>query len=58
MKLLDRNDPFFAQAWRRWLVAVAPGLWAVFEFYSGNPGWAAMFGTASAYAAWELLLRR
>ncbi len=58
MKLLDRDDPFFAQRWRRWLVVAAPGLWAGVELYTGNPGWAALFGAASLYAAWELLLRR
>ncbi len=58
MKFLDRDDAFFAAPWRRWVTVLATGLWAVVELATGNPGWAVLFGAASAYAAWEFFLRR
>lgn len=55
MKLLDPADPFFRPIWRRRAVVIAPALWAAFELYSGNPGWALLFGAAAGYAGWMLL---
>lgn len=57
MKLLDPDHPFFAKAWVRWLTVLVPGLWAAFELYTGNIGWAILFGAASAYPAWVLFLK-
>ena len=56
-KLLDANDPFFAQIWRRWAITVLPLLWACVELWNGAPMWALMFGAAGAYAGYELLLK-
>ncbi len=56
MKLLDPDDPFFAQPWRRWATVVLPGAWAAFELGWGSPGWAVLFGAAAAYALWALIL--
>lgn len=58
MRLLDRDHPMFTRAWVRWATVLVPALWAVFEAMTGSYGWAAIFATAAAYAAWELLFRR
>lgn len=58
MKLLDPDHPMFRRAWVRWVTVLFPGLWAIFELATGNPGWALVFGAASAYAGWVLLLKR
>jgi hypothetical protein len=57
-RFLDRDHPVFRRTWVRWATVLAPSLWAVFELWTGNPGWAILFGAAGAYAAWELFLRR
>lgn len=58
MRLLDPDHPMFRRAWVRWATVLVPGLWALMELASGNPGWAILFGAAAAYAAWELFLNR
>ena len=58
MKFLDRDHPFFAHPARRLLTTVLPVLWRAVELFTGNPGWAAVFIGAGAYAGWELLIRR
>jgi hypothetical protein len=56
-KLIDPAHPFFRFAWRRWATVLAPGAWALFELvYVGDPFWAIIFGAASAYAAWVLIV--
>jgi hypothetical protein len=47
---LDPDHPMFARAWVRWLVSVAPLLWAGFEFWQGTPFWGMLFGAAGIYA--------
>lgn len=58
MKLLDPNDPFFAQPWRRWATGVLPLLWGAVEFYLGSPGWGVVFMAAGIFALWVLIFNR
>lgn len=58
MKFLDRDHPFFERPLNRWLTTVLPMAWGAVELYTGNPGWAALFLAAGAYAGWELLIRK
>jgi hypothetical protein len=58
MKMLDRDHPFFRKAWVRWATVLVPLAWAGVEIWTGNPGWAILFGAAGIWAAWELLLRK
>ncbi|MEZ5723384.1 MAG: hypothetical protein R3D59_18855 [Paracoccaceae bacterium] len=48
--MFDLQVPFFIPVWRRVVtVGVALG-WAAFEFLTGSPGWALLFGGAGLYA--------
>lgn len=58
MRLIDPKDPFFAKTWVRWATVLAPAAWGVVELALGNPGWAAVFLLAGAYAGWVLILNR
>jgi hypothetical protein len=58
MKMLDRDHPFFRRPLVRWATVILPLAWAGVELWTGNPGWAILFGAAGLWAAWELLLRR
>ena len=52
MKLLDAQHPFFKPLWRRIAVVAVCAGWALFEYVTGNPGWAALFaflGLISGY---------
>ncbi len=57
MQLLDPNDPFFIPIWRRWVTILVPALWAGFELWGGNSGWAFFFAAASAFAFWKLIIQ-
>ncbi|MEO8243798.1 MAG: hypothetical protein ABI832_15965 [bacterium] len=56
-KLLDADDPFFAQVWRRWVVTLIPLVWGCVELYTGAPMWALLFGLAGGYAGYVLLVK-
>ena len=56
--VLDPDHPMFARAWARWVVSVAPILWAGFEFLRGDPFWGVLFLAAGVYALWMLILNR
>jgi len=58
MKFLDRDHPFFAKPVRRWLTVLFPLAWGGFEIALGNPGWGVLFLAVSAFAAWELFIRK
>lgn len=59
MKFLDPNDPFFAQAWVRWVTVLLPIAWGLFElFYVGSPLWGVLFLAAGGYAGWMLFFQR
>ncbi len=57
MKLLDRNDPFFAKPWVRAISVLFPLIWGIVEFFNDSPGWGILFVAAGAYAAYELYFR-
>lgn len=54
-RFLDPNDPFFRPAPIRWATVLLPGAWCGVELWSGNPGWAVLFGGAAAWAFYELI---
>ena len=57
MKFLDPNDPFFAQAWVRWVTVLLPLAWGLFElFYVGSPLWGLV--SVGAYSGWMLFFQR
>jgi hypothetical protein len=55
MKILDADHPFFAPVWRRWATVLFAGFWGLMELFLGNPGWAVLFGAASAYSFYVLI---
>lgn len=50
------KHPMFNPLWRRVLVVVVTGGWAVFELVRGNVAWGALFGAAVAWCAYEFFL--
>jgi hypothetical protein len=58
MKFLDPNDPFFRNAWVRWVTVLLPLFWAVVEFWLVSPFWGVLFLAAGAYAGWQLFFNR
>jgi hypothetical protein len=57
MQFLDPNHPFFRPVWRRWATGLLPLIWGGVELFTGNPGWAILFGGAGAYALYMLVLK-
>jgi hypothetical protein len=57
MKILDRNDSFFAKPWRKWATILVPMCWGLYELAFVSAGWGFVFFSAGCYAAWELILR-
>jgi hypothetical protein len=58
MKFLDPNDPFFRQAWVRWVSVLSPLGWAGVEFWKASPGWGVLFLALGLYAGWQLFINR
>jgi hypothetical protein len=58
MKFLDPNDPFFRQAWVRWVSVLLPLGWAAVEFWHASPGWGVLFLALGLYAGWQLFIKR
>lgn len=57
MKLLNRNDPFFAKPFVRPITVGFPLIWGLVEFWFDSPGWGILFVAAGVYAGYELYLR-
>lgn len=56
LRAFDVQSRVFIPLWRRVAVVGFCGLWAVFEWSSGNPGWALLFGAIGAYCAHQFFI--
>ena len=56
MRLIDPAHPFFRAAWRRYLVTLAPLVWAPVEWHAGNAVWAYLFAAIGGFLAWHLIV--
>lgn len=56
MKLLDVQLAFFRPLWRRVAVVAACLGWAVFEYMTDHPYWAAFFGALGVYCAHQFFV--
>jgi hypothetical protein len=56
MKLIDPENPFFQPAWRRWVLALVPFAWAIFEASSGNDAWAYLSAAIGGILVYNLVL--
>jgi hypothetical protein len=56
MKLLEADHPFFKPLWRRVAVVAVCFGWAGFEYWTDNPGWAALFGFMGLIAGYQFFL--
>jgi hypothetical protein len=56
MKLIDPENPFFQPAWRRWLLALVPFAWAMFEASNGNDAWAYLSAAIGGILVYNLIL--
>ena len=50
------QSPVLRPLWLRLLIVAACLVWAVVELRGGNRFWAALFGSAGLYLAYQLLL--
>ena len=57
MKFLDRDHPFFARPWIRWLSVLFPLIWGGVELWVGLAVWGVLLLVLGVWAAWELLIR-
>jgi hypothetical protein len=58
-KFLDPEYPFFSRAWVRWVTAMLPLGWGLFElFWLENPFFGILFLAAGIYAFWVLIVKR
>ncbi len=55
-RLFDFDHPFFRPLWIRLLVVALCLGWAAFEFASGSPGWALLFGGVGLLAAYRFFV--
>lgn len=49
------EHPWLDPLWRRIVLVVFCGGWAVMEYALGNSGWAIFVGAVALYAAWSYL---
>ena len=54
--LFDLQHPWMRPLWRRFLVTALSFAWAGVELATGNPGWAALFGAAGAWCAYQFFV--
>jgi hypothetical protein len=52
---IDPSHPFYAVAWRRYVIVLTCFIWAGIELYLGSPLWAMLFGAAGVYSFWMLI---
>lgn len=55
-KAFDVRHPFFAPLYRRVLVVAVCLIWAGVEGWSGNTFWAALFGAAGVWLAYQFFV--
>lgn len=53
---LNIRHPFFRPRYRRVLTTGFTALWAGFELYLGNPGWAVFFAAIAAFCFYEFFV--
>jgi hypothetical protein len=54
--MFNLHVPFFLPLHRRaWTTGLVIA-WALFALWTGNPGWALLFGAAGAYCAYEFFV--
>jgi hypothetical protein len=56
MKFFDIQHPMFIPLWRRLLIVAASFGWAMVELSSGQVFWAALFGAAGLYCAYQFFV--
>lgn len=56
LRAFDVQSRMFIPLWRRVAVVGLCGLWAFFEWSSGNSGWALLFGAIGAYCAHQFFI--
>lgn len=49
--------PWMKPLWVRLALTIAPGAWAVVEALNAQFAWAAMFGAASLWGFWTLVVK-
>lgn len=54
--LFNIRHPMFRPLWVRLLITGLALGWALVELATGNPVWAAVFGAAGAWCAWEFFV--
>ena len=54
--MFDLQVPFFVPLWRRVLFVVVCLGWAIFEFVTGSPGWAILFGAAGLWCVYQFFV--
>lgn len=54
--MFDLQVPFFFPVWRRVVTTGVTLGWAAFEFLTGSPGWALLFGAAGAYCFYSFFI--
>lgn len=50
------DDPRLKPIWLRAVIVLSCLGWALFELFTGAPGWAIIFGAAGAFLFWRLLV--
>ncbi|SMX23853.1 hypothetical protein [Boseongicola aestuarii] len=56
LRAFDVQSRMFIPLWRRVAIVGVCGLWAILEWWSGNPGWALLFAAIGAYCAHQFFI--
>ncbi|PWR04560.1 hypothetical protein DKT77_00920 [Meridianimarinicoccus roseus] len=54
--MFDTGHPWFRPLWRRVVLALVTGGWALVELAGGNTGWALVFMALAGWVVWALLV--